>query len=128
MSETEWLPCLPWSGQEADLPAGGTYKVPGLTAIKFVKEWEVLDAESEEGSIYVKSKDLKDTDLIIGAVMNEKSINRVVNTYGPNFVTLKDAHGNSKTLMQWYDEHHTDGMELLAIREKRFGKPIFTIK
>jgi hypothetical protein len=117
----EWLECLPWNGQEASLPLGGQFKVPGLTPEKLVKKWEVLDAESEEGSRKVKAANLKEDDIIIGCEMNKASLARLAASYGPDFVMLKKANGPLVSWQTWYDEFGTDGLALWAIRNKRFG-------
>ena len=124
-----WLPCVPWTGEERDLPRGGYSKIPGFDPVKLVNRWEVLDAEAEEGSRMVKAAELKPGDLIIGAKMNEKSIKRLVATYGPRFVVLEEADpglesaGYRKlTCEQWHTKYGTDGLALWAIRNKRFGR------
>lgn len=128
MAEKEWLECVPWDGLEASLPVGGQLQVPGMTPEKLVKRWEVLDAEAEEGTRFVKAAELKKEDIIIGAEMNKKSLERIANTYGPKFVMLKRASGGALiTWQQWYDEFKTDGLALWAIRNKRFGGEVFKI-
>lgn len=128
MAAKEWLECVPWDGKEASLPVGGQLPVPGLTPEKLVKRWEVLDAESDEGSRFVKAAELKPTDIIIGAEMNKKSLERLYNTYGPGFVTIKRATGGPGiTWEQWFKEFGTDGLALWAIRNKRFGGEAFKI-
>ena len=72
-----WLECLPWTGQEAALPAGYTVMVPGLDPMQFIKRVEVLDAEEDEGYRSVKKSELKPGDVIIGAEINEKSVKKI---------------------------------------------------
>lgn len=125
----KWLPCIPWTGEERDLPRGGNSKIPGFSPLKLVNRWEVLDAESEAGSRLVKAAELKPDDLIIGARINEMSVLRLVANYGPRFVVLAEADPGLEiegakmlTREEWHAKYHTDGLALWAIRNKRFKK------
>jgi hypothetical protein len=109
---------------EKSLPLGGSFKVPGMTPEKLVKSWEVLDAEAEEGSRKVKTVDLKPGDIIIGAEMNRAALAKLAATFGPDFVAIRKASGGLVTWQAWYEEFHTDGLALWAIRNKRFGSKI----
>ncbi len=118
-----WLPCLPWDGHEKSLPLGYIIQIPNLNPVELVSRWEVLDAESDEGSRLVKAKELKPNDVIIGAKMNEISIKKIEANYGPDWLIIKGAsEGNSFNRIAWRDAFKTDGLILLAIREKRFGR------
>lgn len=115
-----WLECLPWEGQEKSLPLGYTVMVPGLDPMKFIKRVEVLDAEEDAGFREVKPSELKKDDIIIGAVINENSTKKVADTYGGDWIRLKDANsGASYNRMEWRDKFGTDGLELLAIKSLR---------
>jgi len=117
----EWLECLPWDGSEKTLPLGGKLQVPGLTPERLVKRWEVLDAEAEDGSRFVKAADLQKDDIIIGAEMNKSSLGRLAASYGPNFVQIKEADGKLISWEAWREKYGTDGLALWAIRNKRIG-------
>lgn len=115
-----WLECVPWTGQEKDLPAGYTVKVPGLDPMKFVQKVELLDAEVDEGSRFVKVNELKKGDIIIGAKLNENSIKRVEANYGPDWCRLKSANGGKNfNRYEWREAFGTDGLALLAVRNLR---------
>src|SRR5512136_1793698 len=121
-----WLECLPWTGQEASLPAGGNVTIPGLQFRKLVYRVQLLDAESEEGVKWVKQSEITAADLIIGAKLNENSIKAIEKTYGADWIRIADPNGGKQlSRQQWYDNKgHTDGLELLAIRDLRYGKPV----
>ena len=117
----EWLECIPWDGLEASLPLGGKLKVPGLTPERFVKAWIVLDAASDEGSREVPTYQLSSDDIIIGCVMNQKSLAKVAASYGPDFVQIKEANGKLLSWQEWQSKYGTDGLALWAVRNKRVG-------
>jgi hypothetical protein len=127
MAEKEWLECLPWDQSEKSLPLGGKLLVPGLSPEKLVKAWEVLDAESEEGSRKVKAVDLKPEDIIIGCEMNRAALARLATSYGPGFVQIKQADGSLLSWQEWQAKYGTDGLALWAIRNKRNGYSTFKI-
>jgi hypothetical protein len=118
--EGNWLECLPWEGQEKSLPLGYTTMVPGLGIDKFVYRVNVLDAEEMEGFRSIKKSELKPDDIIIGAEMNEKSIKKIVDTYGGDWIRLKDANsGKNYNRLEWQQKYGTDALELLAIKSLR---------
>jgi len=143
MAEIDWNECLPFEGEEKDLPVGEQTKIPNFRAIDLVKRWEILDVESDEGFRLVKTIDLKPNDIVIGAQINENSVNAVVKTYGRRFFVAARADGKGKNLDRWQWEAATrdpeqpdkpgqDVLELEAlkqIRQKQSGKakPIFKI-
>jgi len=90
MAEIDWNECLPFEGEEKDLPAGEQTKIPNFRAIDLVKRWEILDTESDEGYKLVRREELKLTDIIIGAQINEKAVNAVVRTYGKRFFVAQE--------------------------------------
>lgn len=116
-----WLGCLPWDGEERSLPAGEYTKVPGFQAASLVKRWKVLDVESDEGYRVVKRAELKHGDIIIGAIMNENSIQAVAATYGKRFIVFTPADRPNVKLDrgQWRDEFGTDALELEALKQIR---------
>jgi hypothetical protein len=115
-----WLPCLDWNGREADLPLGSSGSIPGAKIEKFVYRWKVLDAESEAGFALVKKDQLTAESIIMGAVMNNNSLELMRQTYGPRYITIQPATGGPAiTREEWRARYGTDGLELLAIRNKR---------
>jgi hypothetical protein len=58
-------------------------------------------------------------DTIIGVVLNSELIESLVATWGPNFFMIKDANSNELTPENWKAKYGTDGMGLVAIRNKR---------
>jgi hypothetical protein len=126
-ADGNWLECLPWDGQEKSLPLGYTTMVPGLGVSKFIKRVEVLDAEEDAGYREIKPSELKPDDIIVGAVINENSTKKVADTYGGDWIRLKEANsGKSLNRLQWQEKFGTDGLELLAIKELR-GKQAGTL-
>ena len=137
MSDTEaemteavgnWLECLPWNGQEASLPAGGNVMIPGLSFRKLVYRVELLDAESEEGVKWVKQAEIVPDDLIIGTKLNENSIKAIEANYGPDWIRIADPNGGKQmSRAAWRDKFGTDGLNLLAIRDLRYGQPVTSV-
>ena len=125
----EWLECVPWSGEEKDLPVGEETRIPGFRAIDLVRRWEVLDVEEESGFRTVKKSELKPTDIIIGAVINENAFDKLIETYGRRFFVAK--HTEHKTKMdrwEWKATIGGDVLELEALKQMRMGdKKIFNI-
>ncbi len=118
--QQNWLECIPWTGQEKDLPLGYTTVVPGLDVMNLIKRVEVMDAEEDAGYRTVKKAEVKKGDVIIGAVLNENTTKKIVETYGGSWIRLKDANsGKNYNRMEWYNKFGTDGLELLAIRNLR---------
>lgn len=116
--DTDWLEgCVPWDGREASLPAG--YQGPaGITAVKLIKEWIILDAESEAGFTTKKTADLQKDDVIIGANPNNKSIAIILNNYGNDAFRFTDANGKYFHPKAWFDQYGTNVFALVAIRNK----------
>ncbi len=115
-----WLECLPWNGQEASLPAGGNVQVKGLSFTKLIYRVEVLDAESEEGSRFVKVSEVTPDDVIIGAKLNENSIKRIEANYGKDWIRIANPNGGGQMSREaWKERFGTDGLQLLAVRELR---------
>jgi len=142
MAEIDWNECLPFEGEEKDLPAGEQTKIPNFRAIDLVKRWEILDTESDEGYKLVRREELKLTDIIIGAQINEKAVNAVVRTYGKRFFVAVRADIKGRLLDRWEWEELTrdptqpgrpgqDVLELQALKQIRqllkSGKKIFGI-
>ena len=142
MAEIDWNECLPFEGEEKDLPAGEQTKIPNFRAIDLVKRWEILDTESDEGYKLVRREELKPTDIIIGAQINEKAVNAVVKTYGKRFFVAARADAKGRLLDRWEWEELTrdpaqpgrpgqDVLELQALKQIRQllkgGKKIFEI-
>lgn len=121
--EINWLECLPWDGDEKSLPLGGEIRAAGLTPERLVYRWIVADPESEEGSRLIPpSAQIGSSDVIIGAVMNEKLIATLVSMYGERFALITDpSTGKKLTRREWYEKYGTDGLALLAVRNKKLG-------
>ena len=74
-------------------------------------------------------------DIVIGAQINEKSVDRVRGTYGPRFATFKNVQfGEYFSREEWEvatrvnpDKLGMDVLELEALRELRQTVPIFKI-
>lgn len=112
-----------YTGDGSDLPTGGRCKVvkagkpwgPELLA----KRWVVEDAESDEGVKEKKSEELTVDDVIVGVTLNPKTIAADVATWGKDFFMIKDANGVEMTVAQWKAKYGTNGLALVAIRNKR---------
>lgn len=110
-----------YTGDGSDLPIGGRCKVvkagkpwgPELLAYR----WLVDDAKSEAGSKLVEEPRSDDT--IIGVVLNPNTFAAMQSTWGENFYKIKDANNNEMTLAEWKAKYGTDGLALVAIRNKR---------
>ena len=123
-----WLECLPWNGQEASLPAGGNVMIPGLSFRKLVYRVQILDAELEEGFSWVKQAELTPEDLIIGTKLNENSIKAIESNYGSDWIRIADPNGGKQmSRLAWREKFGTDGLNLLAIRDLRYGMPVTSV-
>ena len=123
MPENEFLECVPWTGQEADLPVGEITKIPDFRAVDLVRRWEVLDVEEDAGFREVKLSEIKPTDKIIGCQINENSFNKIVATYGKNFFTAKRAAGGGQmNRWEWKAAYGSDVLELEALKQIRQEK------
>ncbi|MDD1758351.1 MAG: hypothetical protein LUQ22_06425 [Methanotrichaceae archaeon] len=112
------LPCIPWTGYEKDLPAGGILPA-GIMITDLVRWYVILDAESEEGVKLEKPKDVTKDSKLINAIMNEGSI-RALGGSGSKRILIADPDGGRKlTRLEWYNAHHNDGLALWAVRNKR---------
>jgi hypothetical protein len=69
----------------------------------------------------VKRSELKDEDIIIGAQINENSVNHLVNTYGTRFFTAAraDRPGVLLDRTEWRVDFGTDVLELEALKQMR---------
>lgn len=131
----DFLECLPFNGDEKLLPVGIKTMVPGFRAIDLVRRWEVLDPEEDEGYRVVKKDEIGPNDIVIGAQINEKLVDRVRGTYGPRFATFKNLQfGEYFSREEWEiatrvnpDKPGMDVLELEALRELRQTIPIFKI-
>jgi hypothetical protein len=130
MAEIDWNECIPFEGEEKDLPLGEQTKIPNFRAIDLVKRWEVLDVESDEGFRLVKTIDLKPNDIVIGAQINENAVKAVVKTYGKRFFVAARADAKGKPLDRWqweemtrdptqHDKPGQDVLELEALKQIR---------
>lgn len=122
MANEEYLGDLcDYTGDGFDLPTGGRCKVvkagkpwgPEMLAYR----WLVEDAKSEEGSKLVEEP--TEDDVIIGVILNPKTIAAEIANWGPTFFMIKDANGVEMTLDEWKAKFGTDGLGLVAIRNKR---------
>ncbi len=123
MAENDWLDGIcNYEGPEADLPMGGHSRIPDWYPEKVAKSWLVMDAESDEGVVEKKTKELMKGDIIIGVTLNEKTIAAIAKSYGPNFYLIKGANAGSwMTPEQWAQAHPDmpNGLGLVAIRNMR---------
>lgn len=116
-----WLKCIQWDGEEKSLPAGEQTRIPNFQAADLVKRWEVLDPEEDEGYRVVRRSELKAGDIIVGAQINENSVNKLVETYGKRFFVAarSDRSGVLLDRAEWRDEFGTDVLELEALKQIR---------
>ena len=124
----EWLECIPWDGTEADLPVGEITTIPDFRAVDLVRRWEVLDVEEDAGFREVKRSELRPTDKIIGCQINEKSVDKVVSTYGKRFFTARRAAGGGQfDRWEWKAAYGSDVLELEALKQIRQNRGVFKI-
>ena len=132
----EWLECLKFDGDEKSLPVGIKTKVPGFRAIDLVRRWEVNDPEEDEGYRVVKGSEIGPNDIVIGAQINEKSVDRIKRTYKDRYATFKNLEYNEYlTREEWEiatrpspDVPGSDVLVLEALRELRQGNVPYVIK
>jgi hypothetical protein len=119
--EIDWLECVPWTGEERDLPLGEQTKIPDFRAVDLVKAWEVLDVQSELGFKVVPTKALSASDKIIGAQINENSVKAIKRSYGDRWFVAKRADGRGPfTREEWYTNFGgADVLELEALKQIR---------
>lgn len=100
---------------------GEQTRIPNFRAIDLVRVWEVLDAQSDEGFKVVKKSELKPDDIIIGAQINENSVNAIMKAYGKRFFVAARADGKGKMLdrWEWKAAFGTDVLELEALKQQR---------
>ena len=124
----EWLECVPWSGTEADLPAGEITTIPNFRAVDLVRRWEVLDVEEDAGFREVRLSEVRPGDKIIGCQINEKSFDKVVSTYGKRFFVAKRAAGGPlMDRWEWKAAYGSDVLELEALKQIRQNKGVFKV-
>ena len=109
------------TGPDAELPSGGNSKIPEWYPEKVAKFWTIMDAESEEGIKEKKTKELVKGDIIIGVVLNTRTLEAIVKTYGEDFYMIMSANGNPLTLKQWAAKfpQNPNGLGLMAIKNMR---------
>jgi hypothetical protein len=119
--EQDWQKGLcDFTGPEAALPVGGYSKIPGWYPEKIAKSWTVEDPETDEGFAEKKTKELKADDIIIGVTLNPKTLAKIVDMYGRDFYQIREANGSAlMTLDQWQTRFKSNGLGLVAIRNKR---------
>lgn len=124
----EWLECIPWSGEEGDLPVGEQTKIPDFRAIDLVWRWEILDVEEDAGFRVVRRSEIASTDKIIGCQINENAFMKVVETYGKRFfVAKRGAGGPLMDRWEWKAAYGSDVLELEALKQIRQGNSVFNI-
>lgn len=134
----DWNECLKFDGDEKSLPVGIKTKIPGFRAIDLVKRWEVNDPEEDEGYRVVKRSEIGPNDIVIGAQINENSVNRIKapNRYGDRYATFKNLEYNEYlTREEWEiatrpspEVSGSDVLVLEALRELRQGNVPYVIK
>jgi hypothetical protein len=106
-----------YNGPGSDLPLGGYSKIPGWFPESIVKRVLVLDATTEEGTVWKTKSELKADDILIGVEQNQNSIKAIVDTYGKDFYQVRDANGGPlMTLDQWQEKFHSNALGLVALR------------
>ena len=133
---TDYLECIPFDGDERKLPVGIKTMIPGFRAIDLIRRWEVLDPEEDDGYRIVKRDEIKPYDIVIGAQINEKSVDRVQLKYGETFAVFKNLQYNAYfSRSEWEiatrkdpDKLGMDVLELEALRELRQGNVPYVIK
>jgi len=109
-----------YTGMEADLPLGGQGKIPLWGPEKVARRWLVTAPDTDEGTVLKLSKELTKEDIIIGVELNPKTLAAMANTYGPKFYMIRGANAGAwMTPAQWFSAKKTDGLALVAIRNKR---------
>ncbi|HPM26314.1 MAG TPA: hypothetical protein PLD96_03155 [Methanothrix sp.] len=109
-----------YDGPEADLPVGGYSKLPGWGPEKAARRWLVASPETELGYIEKKTRELSPDDFIIGVELHEGILGIYAETYGPKFYLIRGANGGPlMTRQEWQQQFGTDGLALVAIRNKR---------
>ena len=132
----DWNECLKFDGDEKSLPVGIKTKIPGFRAIDLVKRWEVNDPEEDEGYRVVKRSEIGPNDIVIGAQINEKSVDRIKRTYKDRYATFKNLEYNEYlTREEWEiatrpspEVPGSDVLVLEALRELRQGNVPYVIK
>ena len=126
--DDNWLECIPWTGNEKDLPLGEWTSIPNFRAVDLVRRWEVLDVEEDAGFREVKKAELKPDDVIIGAIINENSFNKLVENYGKRFFLAKHASSMAQyDRWEWKKAFGTDVLELESLKQIRSGTKPFKV-
>lgn len=127
--EVDWNACLVWDGEEKSLPVGEQTRIPNFRAVDLVRRWEVLDVEEDAGFRTVKTSELKSSDKIIGAQINENAFKKVVQTYGKRFFVAARSDGVGKLLdrWEWKEAFGSDVLELEALKQIRSKKEVFVV-
>lgn len=128
MAEEDYLKSnlCEYTGPASDLPTGGYYKPVSTDGKPWGPErlafrWKVSAPEEEAGILFVRTSELTAAMDIIGVVLNRNLIQEIVNTYTDNFMQIADANGTKfMSPAAWKENYGTDGVALVAIRNKRF--------
>ena len=116
----DWLDgCVPWDGKEEFLPTGALMP-PKVNVLRLIKSWEVLRGDGEVVS-GLKTADLLDDDIIIGAEPNKAAIRAILKTYGKDAFWFKDAYGHKFRPDQWAKRYGTNPFVVMAIMRKSRG-------
>jgi hypothetical protein len=112
-----WLECIPWTGQEASLPAGFTSTKRDFDIMKIVKKVQIADLESDEEMKWVKVSELKKGDDILDVEIAEKILKKYYQTFGKDFIRFKGANGGKNyNRIEWRTQFGTDVVKLMAVR------------
>jgi hypothetical protein len=112
-----WLECVPWTGQEAALPAGFTTTKKDFDIMKVVKKVQIADLESDEEMKWVKVSELKKGDDVLDVEIAEKIVKKYYQTFGKDWIRFKGANGGKNyNRLEWRDQFGTDVMKLMAVR------------
>jgi hypothetical protein len=125
--EIDWNECVPWDGEEKNLPAGEQTRIPNFRAVDLVRAWEILDVQSEAGfKIVPAEKGKMPEGIIIGAQINENAVNAVIKAYGKRFIVFRPSEDQPfMDRWEWYaafagpDGIGPDVLELEALKQIR---------
>jgi len=113
-----WLECIPWTGQEAALPAGFTTTKKDFDIMKVIKRVQIADLETEEEMRWVKLSELKKGDDVLAVELGEKVIKKYYDTFGKDWIRFKGANGGTNyNRLEWRQKFGTDVMNLMAVRK-----------
>ena len=123
--------CVPWTGEEKDLPTGVIGLPAGIDVLDLVKTVAVFDDSTETGLAEIKPAEVKKGMKLANAKMWESRIEaigpagiRIIDPDGGQHLTRFPVEGSS--VGSWWASvgvdglpRHTDGLAMWAIRRLR---------